>query len=52
MVTILLVSEKMTNLGLLKIKDFWNKRFEVIIFDIGVSNKIFKREEKNSHGPK
>ena len=52
MVTILLITEKMTNLGLLKIKDFLNKGFEVIIFDIDVTNKIFKGEEKNSHGPK
>ena len=52
MVTILLILGKMTTLGLLKIKVFWNKGFDVIIFDIDVTNKIFKREEKNSHGPK
>ena len=52
MVTILLILGKMTTLGLLKIKVFWNKGFDVIIFDIDVTNKILKREEKNSHGPK
>ena len=40
MVTNLIMSTKMANLGLLKIKVFWNKVYDVIISTHDVTNKI------------
>ena len=40
MVTILMMPAKMTTLGLLKIKVFCNKDYEVITFVHDVTNKI------------
>ena len=40
MVTILVMSAKMATLGLLKIKIFWNKCYDVIISDYDVTNGI------------
>ena len=40
MVTILIISAKMATIGLLEIKVFWNKCYDVIIFLHGVINKI------------
>ena len=39
MVTVLLVSAKITTLGLLKIKVFWNKGYDVIIFVQDIMSK-------------
>ena len=39
-VTILIMSAKMVTLGLLKIKVFWNKEFDVIVSVHDVINKI------------
>ena len=44
MVTILMMSAKMTTLGLLKIKVFWNKGYDVIISVHDVTNKILSRD--------
>ena len=38
--TILMMPAKMATLGLLKIKVFWNKVYDVIISVYGVTNKI------------
>ena len=35
-----MMSPKMVTLGFLKIKLFWNKSYDVIIFNHNVSNKI------------
>ena len=43
MVTILMMSAKMATLGLLKIKIFWYKGYDVIIFVYDVTNKILSR---------
>ena len=40
MVTILMMSAKMATLGLLKIKVFWNKGYDVINYVHEVTNKI------------
>ena len=40
MVTTLMMSAKMATLGLLKIKVFWNKGYDVIIYVHDVTNKI------------
>ena len=40
MVKILMISTKMATLGLLKLKIFWNKGYEVIICTHDVTNKI------------
>ena len=40
MVTILMMSAKMATLGLLKIKVFWNKGYDVITSVCDVTNKI------------
>ena len=40
MVKILMISTKMATLGLLKLKIFWNKGYDVIIFTHDVTNKI------------
>ena len=44
MVTILMMSAKMATLGLLKIKVFWNKGYDVITSVCDVTNKILSRE--------
>ena len=41
MVIILMMSVKLATLGLLKIKIFWNKGYDVIISVNDVTNKIF-----------
>ena len=45
MVTILIMSAKLATPGLLKVKVFWNKGFDVITFGQDVTNTIFKRDE-------
>ena len=40
MVTILMIPAKMANPGLLKIKAFWNKGYDVIIPAHDITNKI------------
>ena len=44
MVAILMMSTKMVTLGLLKIKVFWNKDYDVIIYVHDVNNKILSRD--------
>ena len=44
MVTILMMSAKITTSGLLKIRVFWNNGYEVIIFVYDVTNKISSRD--------
>ena len=44
MVTILMLPAKMATLGLLKIKVFWNKGYDVIISVNDVTNKILSRD--------
>ena len=43
MVTILMISTKMVTLCLLKIKVFYNKGYEVIVFVCDITNKILPR---------
>ena len=40
MVTILMISAKMATPGLLKLKGFWSKGYDVIIFVYDVTKKI------------
>ena len=44
MITTLIMSAKMATLGLLIIKVFWNKGYDVIISAHGVTNKILSRD--------
>ena len=44
MVTILMKSAKMAIPGLFKIKEFWNKGYDVIISAYDVTNKILSRD--------
>ena len=44
MVTILMMSAKITTPGLLKIRVFWNKGYDVIIFVYDVTIKILSRD--------
>ena len=44
MVTILMMPAKMATPGLLKIRVFWNKGYDVIIFVYDVTNKILSRD--------
>ena len=44
MVTILMMSAKMATPGLLKIKAFWNKGYDVIISVHDVTNKLLSRD--------
>ena len=44
MVTILMMSAKMATLGLLKIKVFWNKGYDVITPVCDVTNKILSHD--------
>ena len=44
MVTILMMPAKITTPGLLKIKVFWNKGYDIIIFVYDVTNKILSRD--------
>ena len=41
MVTILMISEKMATLGLLKIKVFWNKGYDVTISVYDITKKNY-----------
>ena len=44
MVTTLMMSAKMATPSLLKIKIFWNKGYDVIIYVYDVTNKILSRD--------
>ena len=44
MVAVLMISVKLATLGLLKIKLFWNKGYDVILFLHVVTNKILSRD--------
>ena len=44
MTTILMMPAEMADLGLLKIKLFWNKGYDVTIFVYDVTNKILLRK--------
>ena len=44
MVTILMMSAKLAILGFLKIKVFWSKGYEVLIFAHDVTSKILSRD--------
>ena len=44
MVTILIMSAKMATLGLLKIKVFWSKDYDVIISAHDITSKILARD--------
>ena len=44
MVTILMMSAKMATLGLLKIKVFWSKDYDVIISAHDITSKIVARD--------
>ena len=44
MAEILMISPKLATLGLLKIKVFWNKGYDVIIYVHDVTNKILLRD--------
>ena len=44
MVTILMMSAKITTLALLKIKVFWNNGYDVIIYVHDVTSKILSRD--------
>ena len=47
LVAILMTSAKFTTLGLLRIKVFWNKRYDVKIYVHDVINKILSRDSNN-----
>ena len=47
MVTILMVSAKMANLVLLKIKIFWNKGYDIMITVYGIVNKILSHDSND-----
>ena len=44
MVTILMMSAKMATVGLLKMKLFWNKGYDFIIYVHDITNKIISRD--------
>ena len=44
MVTILTISARIATLGLLKIKVFWNKVYDIIISVHDITNKILLRD--------
>ena len=48
MVAILMMSEKVATLGLLKIKVFWNTVYDVIIYDHDVTKKFCHVTQKFS----
>ena len=48
MVTILIMSSKVTTPGLLKVRVFWNNDYDVIIFVHDVTNKILSRDSNYS----
>ena len=48
MVTILMMSDKLATPGLLKIKIFRNKGYDVIIPDYNVTSKILSRDSNDS----
>ena len=43
MITILIMSEKMVTLGLLKMKVFWNKGYDAIMSVRDITNKILSQ---------
>ena len=47
MVEILMISAKLATLGLLKIKVFWSKDYDDIIFVHGITNNILSRDTNN-----
>ena len=47
LVAILMTSAKLTTLGLLRIKVFWNKRYDVKIYVHDVINKVLSRDSNN-----
>ena len=47
MVTILIISVKLATLGLLKLKVFQNKGYDIIIFDHDVINIILSRNSND-----
>ena len=50
MVTALMMSAKYASLGLLKIKAFWNKCYDVIISIHGVPSKILSSDSVKKNG--
>ena len=44
MVAVLMMSEKLSTLGLRKIKLFWNKGYDIVMSVHDVTNKILSRE--------
>ena len=44
MVTVLIMSAKITTPGLLKTRVFWNNGYDVIIFVHDITNKILSRD--------
>ena len=56
MVLILMMTAKLATLGILEIKIFWNKSYDVIISVHDVTNKILSRESNYTvnvvNGPK
>ena len=44
MATVLMISAKMTTPGLLQIKVFWNKGYDVIIYVCDVTNDFLSRD--------
>ena len=44
MVTILMISAKMATPGFLKIRDFWNRGYDVIINAYDVTNKFLSHD--------
>ena len=44
MVIILMISAKIATIGFLKIKVFWNKGYDVIIFAHDVTTKVLSRD--------
>ena len=47
MVAVLMMSAKLASLGLLKIKAFWNKGYDVIISIHDVTNQILSRDSND-----
>ena len=47
MVAVLMMSAKLASLGLLKIKVFWNKGYDVIISIHDVTNQILSRDSND-----
>ena len=47
MVAVLMMSAKLASLGLLKIKVFWNKGYDVVISIHDVTNQILSRDSND-----